>query len=180
MVWAKLLEPDLLLADSVLALTPEMLKHHHIRGLILDVDETLIHPRSWAIATELKQWVAELQACELVLWLVSNNPNANRIRHIGESLDLPYVSGASKPFRRRIRPVVEAMKLAPQEVGMVGDRVFTDVLGGNRLGLFTILVDPFGKKAEDQYSLVRTAEFWLSRMLGASLVEGIRPCNTPL
>jgi hypothetical protein len=62
------------------------------------------------------------------------------------------------------------MKLPPTQVAMVGDRVFTDVLAGNRLGMFTILIDPiFSSHSTRSFHLLRQAEFSLARQLGVSL-----------
>jgi HAD superfamily phosphatase (TIGR01668 family) len=66
------------------------------------------------------------------------------------------------------------MELPAHQVGMVGDRLFTDVLAGNRLGLFTILVEPMVNplKANSKYP-VRNLEVWLSQLLGASF-DGLK------
>jgi hypothetical protein len=105
------------------------------------------------------------------LWLVSNNISENRIKRIAEVLKVPYITGAGKPSRRKLRRAVEAMQLRPEEVGMVGDRLFTDVLAGNRLGMFTILVQPMVDPTDEvarRYP-VHAAEVWISQALGATL-----------
>ncbi|WP_088893620.1 YqeG family HAD IIIA-type phosphatase [Leptolyngbya ohadii] len=169
MSWGKLLQPDLILGDSILSLTPELLQQHQLQGLVLDVDETLV-PMSMAEASEeLQQWINDVRSIAS-LWLVSNNISENRIRRIGESLSIPYILGAKKPSRRKLRQAVEAMNLPTERVAMVGDRLFTDVLAGNRLGMFTILVEPMVNplKAGQRY-LVRDVEVWFSQLLGASI-----------
>jgi len=83
---------------------------------------------------------------------------------------LPYISGAGKPSRRKVRKAVDAMGLPVEQVGMVGDRLFTDVLAGNRLGLFTVLVEPMvAPNQAVRRSSLHSAEVWLSQVLGASL-----------
>ncbi|HEY9872763.1 MAG TPA: YqeG family HAD IIIA-type phosphatase, partial [Candidatus Obscuribacterales bacterium] len=105
-----------------------------------------------------------------VLWLVSNNLSKTRISNIAKALNLPYLLGASKPSRRKLRQAVEAMNLPVEQVGMVGDRLFTDVLAGNRLGMFTILVDPMVDPSIAARSYpIRSLEVWLSQALGVSL-----------
>lgn len=102
--------------------------------------------------------------------LVSNNLNEIRIRRIADTLELPYFTGAGKPSRRKLRRATQAMALPVEHIAMVGDRLFTDVLAGNRLGMFTILVEPMvnpGGAAGKH--CVRTAEVWLSQKLGVSI-----------
>jgi uncharacterized protein len=171
MSWGKLLQPDLVLGDSILKLTPDLLKQHGLKGLVLDVDETLV-PISVAHASaELHDWVEELRPIA-ALWLVSNNISQNRISRIAKSLNLPYILGARKPSRRKLRQAVTAMDIPFEEVAMVGDRLFTDVLAGNRLGMFTILVEPMVNPAKAaRHFPVRTFEVWLSQALGATLPQ---------
>jgi hypothetical protein len=171
MLSGKLLQPDLNLNGTILSLTPSMLEQYHLKGLVLDVDETLVPFRAAQVSEELKPWVEEVRQIAS-LWLVSNNISEARIRRIGKSLDLPYIAGAGKPSRRKVRWAVEAMGLSFSQVGMVGDRLFTDVLVGNRLGMFTILVEPM--VAPNQIvrrSSLHSVEVWLSQKLGATLTH---------
>ena len=76
------------------------------------------------------------------LHLFSNNPSQRRISAVAEQLGVSFTCSARKPHRAALRRVVAELDLPPQRIAMLGDRVFTDVLGGNRLGLFTVLVRP--------------------------------------
>lgn len=170
MPWVELLQPNLILHGSILTLTPAHLQKHNLKGLVLDVDETLVPFRAAEASAELLPWVEEIQQVAS-LWLVSNNVSEARIRRIAKSLNLPYISAAAKPSRRKVRKAVDAMKLPVEQVGMVGDRLFTDVLAGNRLGMFTILVEPMVHLNETvRRSPVHNFEVWVSQALGASLL----------
>ncbi|TAF51970.1 MAG: YqeG family HAD IIIA-type phosphatase [Oscillatoriales cyanobacterium] len=162
MTWGKLLQPDLVLGNSIVNLTADILEKYHIKGLVLDVDETLVPITAINASEELSLWVAEIKPV-VSLWLASNNLSETRIGRIAESLNLPYITGAAKPSRRKLRKAVT-------QVAMVGDRLFTDVLAGNRLGMFTILVEPM---VDAGYAMrkypVRSFEVWVSQALGASL-----------
>jgi hypothetical protein len=163
------LQPDLILGDSILSLTPDVLKQYQLNGLVLDVDETLVPLRVSQASEELKHWVEQIRPV-MPLWLVSNNLSETRIKTIAQSLDIPYILGARKPSRRKLKKAVEAMSLPVEQVAMVGDRLFTDVLAGNRLGMFTILVEPMVDPAMTVASYpVRDFEVWLSKALGVSL-----------
>lgn len=169
MSWGKLLQPDLVLGNSVVHLTTEILQQHQLQGLVLDVDETLVPMKTTEVSPELSQWVAEVKPIASI-WLVSNNISQSRISRIGESLDLPYISGAGKPSRRKLRRAVDAMNLPVERIAMVGDRLFTDVLAGNRLGMFTVLVEPMVNAGEAmRHAPMRSFEVWLSQALGVSL-----------
>jgi HAD superfamily phosphatase (TIGR01668 family) len=171
MVFGKLLQPDLVLGDSILGLTLEVLHQHGLRGLVLDVDETLVPIRTADVSDEIKWWVASLKP-SVALWLVSNNISQSRIGRIAQILDLPYISGAKKPSRRGLRQAAEAMNIPIAQVAMVGDRLFTDVLAGNRLGMFTILVEPMiiSPDVVRRYP-IRSFEVWLSQVMGASISQ---------
>jgi hypothetical protein len=113
------------------------------------------------------------------IWLASNNFSDRRIRKVAESLNLPYRSRAGKPSRRVVRQVLEAMQLPSAEVAMVGDRLFTDTIVGNRLGLFTILVQPPCEELafklsvssifKARSSFLRNWEIWLARKTGVKI-----------
>lgn len=164
-----LLQPNLVLNSSILALHPEILEQNGLKGLVLDVDETLIPTKAKELSPELLQWLAQIKST-VSLWLVSNNPSKARISRIAEALDLPYLMGARKPSRRKIIQAVTAMNLPFEQVAMVGDRLFTDVIAGNRLGMFTILVEPMiDPSVEAQRYPVRAFEVWVSQLLGAPL-----------
>jgi uncharacterized protein len=164
-----LLQPDLILGSSVLAITPEMLARYQIEGLVLDVDDTIV-PIGTAIAQpELAIWIEEIRQI-VPLWLVTNNPSHVRIGAIADSLSLPYFLSAAKPSRRKLRQAAAEMKLEPSRIAMVGDRIFTDVLGGNRMGMFTILIEPIViVDSSLGFHLLRRIEFAIAWVLGVSL-----------
>lgn len=169
MSWALNLQPDLILGGPIVSLTPDILNHYQIKGLVLDVDETLVPLKATQASTELKEWVEKIRPVA-ALWLVSNNLSTNRIGGIAESLNLPYMLGAGKPSRRKLKKAADAMNLPVEQIAMVGDRLFTDVLAGNRLGMFTILVEPMLDPAVTVTSYpIRDLEVWVSQALGVTL-----------
>lgn len=169
MKYRSIIKPDLILGDTILQLTPQILQDNHIKGLVLDVDETLVPFRTNEVSDELNQWVTIMRD-QFPIWLVSNNLSDTRIGGIAKRLDLPYFIGARKPSRGKVREAIEAMKLASHEVAMVGDRLFTDVVVGNRLGMFSILVEPMlhPTLGAPLFSL-RNIEVWISERLGVPI-----------
>ncbi len=173
--WIKLLEPNVFLPGSVMLLTPQLLQQYGIQGLIFDVDDTLVSSRTREISPEVSQWLLELKPLVKIV-LVSNNLKHARIRRVARKLDVPYYFGARKPSRRSLKKALMLMELQPKEAAMVGDRLFTDVVAGNRLGMLTVLVEPMGSPTHIRAtSCLRTIEIWISQRLGAK----IPPQNQP-
>jgi HAD superfamily phosphatase (TIGR01668 family) len=142
-----------------------------IRALVLDVDRTLLPRRSAALPPSVEQWLRHAHSL-MPLHLLSNNPSRRRIGSVAAQLGLPFTTSAGKPRRAALRRVVAELGLKPDQIALVGDRLFTDVLAGNRLGLFTVLVRPIGPNGDPcPHDQVQSLEIRMSRWLGA-LVEG--------
>ena len=112
-----------------------------IRAAVIDVDRTLLPGRDVQLPISVHLWLEEANR-RLRLHLFSNNPSRARIAAVADQLGVSFTSGAGKPRRGALRRVIADLALQPHQVAMVGDRVFTDVLCGNRLGLYTVLVRP--------------------------------------
>ena len=130
-------DPGLTLAHLPL----EPLIGRGIKVLLLDVDRTLLPGRDVELPAPMHRWAKEASRL-LHIHLISNNPSRQRIQAVADQMDVAYTCAASKPRRGAIRRVISTLPNAPTEIAMIGDRVFTDVLAGNRLGLFTVLVRP--------------------------------------
>lgn len=172
----RLLTPSLVLTKSICGITPRLMEQYGLKGLILDVDDTIVGSSDVEVSEPVCQWVDSLRHL-YPIWLVSNNFNQQRIQSIGERLGLPYRSRASKPSLRVIRQVLLEMDLPPEQVAMVGDRLFTDIVAGNRAGMFSILIQPmdsappanFCALVRVQTNLVRQWEIWLARKSGVKI-----------
>ena len=82
----------------------------------------------------------------------------------------PFTTSAGKPRRAALRRVLDDLGLPPAQVALVGDRLFTDVLAGNRLGLFTVLVkpiDPDGRPCQRDH--LQNLELRMARWVGTGL-----------
>ena len=130
-------EPGLTIAHLPL---PHLITHE-IQAAVIDVDRTLLPGRDVELPEPVRLWLEDASR-RLQLHLFSNNPSRARIAAVADQLGISFTSGAGKPRRGALRRVIEDLSLEPHQVAMVGDRVFTDVLCGNRLGLYTVLVRP--------------------------------------
>lgn len=170
MLTASLLQPDLVIGGTIFNLTPQVLQKYQIQGLILDVDETLVPFKQQSASRELQQWITQIKQ-NTPVWLVSNNISHSRIGNIAKAVDLPFIASAKKPSRRKLQQAATAMQLPVERVAMVGDRLFTDVLAGNRLGMFTVLVEPMVDPiAAVRSHPIRDFEIWFSQLFGVSLI----------
>jgi len=110
-----------------------------IHSLLLDVDGTLVNRKSNMIPKAVKNWIIESKKL-FSLYLISNNPSKKRIAKIAKELNLRYKYNASKP---RIKVTLSAIKEIgrdPKNIAIIGDRILTDVIVGNRCKIKTILV----------------------------------------
>ena len=138
------------------------LRARGIRGVILDLDNTIVPWGAREVSPRLPVWIAAVQDAGMRLCIVSNNMGS-RVMSIAKQLGLPIVVGALKPRRRALRRALIVMGTAPEATALVGDQLFTDILGGNRLGLHTILVRPQSRTEFALTRLVRLTERFLLR-----------------
>ncbi|HEV3085847.1 MAG TPA: YqeG family HAD IIIA-type phosphatase [Candidatus Elarobacter sp.] len=111
------------------------------RGAIVDLDNTLVGFRSLAPLEEDAAWVARAKDAGLRVAVLTNNgtPWASEI---AQNLDIPCIPRARKPLPSGFRRATKVLELEPHEVVVIGDQLFTDVLGAKLAGLDVILVDP--------------------------------------
>ena len=131
-------------ANSVFALEPQALREQGIRGIILDLDNTLVEWGAETIDEEIKAWIDRFKAAGFRLCIVSN-ALPQRVEAIASALGIPGVSQATKPFKTPFRRALEILGTRPEETAVVGDQLFTDILGGNRMDLYTIWTPPISE-----------------------------------
>lgn len=136
--------PDLYL-DNVTEINATLLKKNKIEGLILDVDNTLIdYYRNLIDGAE--EWCEELKNEGIKCIILSNSNKKDKIEKVAKSLNIEYLMFAKKPMKSGFRKALDQMGLLPEKVAVVGDQLFTDVLGAKRMNMFSILVKQVGEK----------------------------------
>ena len=165
----QLLRPDWMLEGTLADLPLQHLVERQIRALVLDVDRTLLPRRRADLPEPARRWLVAARE-QLPIHLLSNNPSRQRIGAVARELDLPFTTAAGKPRRTALRRVLQQLDVPTNQVALIGDRLFTDVIAGNRLGLFTVLVrpiDPEGRPCRKDH--MQRLELGLARLLGTSL-----------
>lgn len=142
-----LVRPDLFVED-ITTLDLAALKSRGIKGFIFDLDNTIMAPHTGLLEDRIAAWLDTLRAEGFKLIVLSNNKRPEYVHNAQSVLQIPCIGNARKPRRGTFYQALEMMGLEAHEVAMVGDRPLTDIWVGNRIGSYTILVDPLIKHQE--------------------------------
>ncbi len=115
-----------------------------IRGALIDLDNTLVGYRTHEPLPEESAWIARAQAAGIQVVMLTNNGRP-WAREVAELLNIPIVPNARKPLQGGYRRALALMQLPKEAVIVIGDQLFTDILGARICGLDTILVPPLSK-----------------------------------
>lgn len=162
-----LLYPDIYV-KSILDISIHMLEQLDIKAFIMDLDNTLTEWNSNEISDDILDWFVRMKAEGYKACILSNN-GEQRVITVAQKLGIPYIYRAHKPSRRAFYRAVELMQVHKAQTAVVGDQIFTDVLGGNRAGLFTILVSPIARREFAGTKISRVLEFFVLRKLKKKL-----------
>lgn len=130
---------------NIKEITLDLLKENKIKGLILDVDNTLIDYDKNLIEGA-KEWCDNLKENKIKICILSNTNKIKKVEKVAKILDLEYIYFAHKPNKKGFYKAQELLRLKAEQIATVGDQVFTDVLGGNKVGMFTILTKPIDER----------------------------------
>lgn len=131
--------------NNVREITINFLQNNKINALILDVDNTLIDYDK-NLSQDTVEWAENLKKNKIKLYILSNTNKQEKVKEVARKLQVEYIYFAKKPMKSGFRKVQKILNEEPENIGVVGDQIFTDVVGGNRCKMFTILVDPVDKK----------------------------------
>lgn len=142
--------------DSVYGISWESLYRKGMRGVIFDVDNTLV-PHGMPADEKASKLFEELRQIGFKTFLLSNNKEG-RVASFAYEVNSPYISRAGKPSAKSYLLAVEQMGIEKEQAIFVGDQLFTDVYGAKRAGIYNMLVHPIHPKEEIQIVLKRYAE----------------------
>ena len=142
---------------NVLSIDEDFIKKNHLRGLILDLDNTLSMHGSPAAEEGVMEWLEEMRRLGIKMRVLSNNTK-KRVEPLAKKLGLEYTAFACKPLTVGISRALKKMRLPKSSVALVGDQIFTDIIGGNLKRMPTILVEPFHMEDKPSFKLKRKLE----------------------
>ena len=128
----------------IYAISQSELQKKGINCLLLDVDGTLVNRKSTKVPKAVKNWITESKKL-FSLYLISNNPSKKRIAKIAKELNLRYKCNASKPRKKATLQAIKEVNIESKNIAIIGDRIFTDIIVGNRCNIKTILVKRLNK-----------------------------------
>ncbi|GAA6396125.1 hypothetical protein I4300191C4_07820 [Solibaculum mannosilyticum] len=156
--------PDLM-RKRIIQITLEDLRSFGIRGLLLDVDNTLASHGKPEPLEGVEDWITFMREAGIKMAIISNNDSA-RVSPFAKRLGLPFVAKAMKPLPSGVKRGVHLLGLPPDTIAVVGDQVYTDVMGAHLAGTKAVLVEPV-----DEYE---TWSFRLRRRLERGVIRRYR------
>lgn len=121
---------------------PAFLQSLGVDAVITDLDNTLVPWRRYEISQEVFDWIDELKASGIKIVIASNTMHPARLQKLAAQMDVPCVLGVRKPWPAGYRKSMAAIGASAERTAMLGDQIFTDILGANALKLRTILLRP--------------------------------------
>lgn len=146
----------------------EVIEKNNIKALILDVDNTLID-RSLYLRDEIITWAKDLINKGIVIYILSNSGDKVKVKNVAEKIGVEYTYFAKKPLKLEFLRTQKKINIPFENIAVVGDQIFTDIIGGNSCNMKTILVDP-----------IKENDFWYvawKRPIEERIKEKIREKN---
>lgn len=127
--------------NSIHDIRADHLQNKGIKGIITDLDNTLVPWNVRDANAKVIHWFRHLQKHDIKIIIISNN-DEERVSIFSKPLDLPFIAHAKKPLKHSFKKAAKQLELQHHEIAVVGDQLLTDILGGNLGGFYTILVKP--------------------------------------
>ena len=143
--------------DKVVDITPEFLRKKQIKGLLLDLDNTLTTHNNPVVPQSSLDWIEKMKAAGIKLMIVSNN-HAPRVTPFAQQLGLEFECEGAKPLTFGYSRAIKRMGLEKRNVAAVGDQIFTDVMGSNLKGIRSVFVFPIKPEESLPFRFKRACE----------------------
>ena len=149
--------------DKMIDITPELLYAAGCSAMLLDIDNTMTTHNNPVPANGVTEWIAHMKASGFKLIVVSNN-NGERVRKFSDLVELEFEGNAKKPLPSGFKRACARLGVKPREAAVVGDQIFTDILGGNLMGAYTILTVPYQLESGKLFKIKRFFERVIMRL----------------
>ena len=166
----RLFTPSLII-PTVYDLPMEWLRERSVRAVISDLDNTLVPWRDYKVAQELCDWFTHLHEEGFRTVILTNARPSPTIKELSKQLGTKLVIGARKPVQRFFREALRKVEVLPGQACVIGDQVFTDILGGNIMGCHTVLVEKLGSREFFGTRITRILERVILRHLAKKTPE---------
>ncbi len=150
--------------DDISEIPLQMLKESGIRAVICDLDNTLDCHETPVPSEKALAFLNELKRLDFDVCIISNGKQPRVDRYV-QGLGIPYIAKAGKPSKKSYMKALKAVKCKPKAAAFVGDQIFTDTWGANRVGLTSVLVEPI-KSIENPFFYPKR---FLEKIVKASL-----------
>ncbi|MCI8445644.1 MAG: YqeG family HAD IIIA-type phosphatase [Bacilli bacterium] len=130
---------------SIYTIDYQKLWNRGIRCLLFDLDNTLVPASIHKANKKIKALFEELKEKGFTVILFSNS-GKKRLKPFKDELEIDVLARARKPLSKHFLRVMKEYHFTVSEVAMIGDQLLTDVWGGNKVGITTILINPVSKK----------------------------------
>lgn len=128
--------------NSIYDINYSKLKDRGVKNLIFDIDNTLVKWKTPKIDEKAKKLLEDLIEMEFNICILSNS-SAKRVKNFIDNPKILYFNGIGlKPMKNKFYGALHVLNAKKEETCIIGDQIFTDILGGNRIGIKTILVEP--------------------------------------
>ena len=152
----KKLYPDYIF-PTIQDIDDDFFRKLNIRFLIMDIDNTLVPYTCPEPTKQAHAFLQRLKKANIAGGFVSNN-HAARVELFNKTIGLPYICNAKKPFTAGIKKLMKIIEADKMHTALIGDQIFTDIYGGNRAGLTTILVNPIESSETPFFAFKRKYE----------------------
>ena len=158
---------------TVFDVTPDFLIQHGIKGIITDLDNTLVEWDRPDATKEISEWFYEMQTHGIQIAIVSNN-SEERVSKFARPHNILFFYRSRKPLTTKFRQAARQFQLDQTELCVIGDQLLTDIFGGNCFGARTVLVQPVSSTDGVWTSINRKIEkliFYFLRKHGSLIWE---------
>lgn len=142
---------------SVCDINMKLLKRHNIKALILDLDNTLTTHDNPKPTHGVLEWISLMKKNNIKLIIVSNN-DYDRVKPFAELLGIDFIPNGKKPLSRGFDEAQKRMNISFSKIAVVGDQIFTDILGANLKGLTSFFVFPIENEKKLLFKIKRVLE----------------------
>lgn len=137
------------------------LRKQGVKAIITDLDNTLVGAKVPFATPELAEWLKSAREKGFQVLIVSNN-NKSRVSRFADPLHVPFIFKARKPTKGAFQKALQLLDVRAKEAVVIGDQLLTDIFGGNRAGIYTILVRPINLREDGLFTrLNRSIERWV-------------------